>query len=69
MLGKVELVGKVTLVELRKLSGMTQEQFAKFVNIPLTSYRRYEKDTNSMEVGKLVSICNKCGIGLEMIIP
>lgn len=68
MLGKVELVGKVTLAELRKLSGMTQKQFAKFVDIPLTSYRRYEKDTSSMEVGKLLSICNKCGISLEMII-
>ena len=40
----VKITGKVTLAELRALEGMTQEKFAKFVGIPYTTYRRYEKN-------------------------
>ncbi len=39
----IQITGKVTLAEVRAIAGMTQEKFAKFVGIPYTTYRRYEK--------------------------
>lgn len=67
MLEKVQLVEKVTLKELRTLVGQTQEDFAKFVSIPITTYRRYEADPRCMEVGTLFDICKIVGVPIEKI--
>ena len=67
MLENVTITGKVTLLELRTLTGMTQERFAKLVEIPYTTYRRYEKDINSAGFSEIVRICEKVGVGIEKI--
>lgn len=67
MLQNVQITGKVTLAELRALVGMTQEKFAKFVGIPYTTYRRYEKNIESAGFSEVVQICDKVGVGIEKI--
>lgn len=67
MLENVQITGKVSLAELRTLTGMTQEKFAEFVEIPYTTYRRYEKNINSAGFSEIVRICDKVGIGIEKI--
>jgi len=57
-----EITGKITLKELRNISGETQLSFSQKVGIPLTTYRRYEKDTSKMDVGTLFKVCEKFGI-------
>lgn len=67
MLENVQITGKVSLAELRALTGMTQEKFAEFVEIPYTTYRRYEKNINSAGFSEIVRICDKVGVGIEKI--
>ena len=67
MLENVTITGKVTLLELRTLTGLTQEKFAKFVDIPYTTYRRYEKDISTAGFSEVLKICEKVGIGIEKI--
>lgn len=67
MLEKIQVLEPVTLKELRRLTGLTQEEFAKEVDIPTTSYRRYESNPLCMDVGKLIGICEKVGIPFENI--
>lgn len=67
MLENIQIMGKVTLKDLRRLTGLTQKQFADNVNIPLTSYRRYECNVSKMEVGQLFNICDKVGVSIENI--
>jgi len=67
MFEKVRVVEPVTLIEIRKLAGMTQEEFSKFLGVPNTSYRRYEKDASKMELGLVFTICEKTGIPIEKI--
>ena len=57
MLDNIQIMGKVTLKELRQLTGLNQEDFSKKVEIPFTTYRRYEKNPSSMEVGRLFKMC------------
>lgn len=64
---KIQINGKLSLRELRGLTGMNQEEFAHFVGIPVTSYRRYERDTSSMEFGRVVQICDKLGISVAHV--
>ena len=67
MIENIEIKGKITLAELRALKGMTQEKFAKYVGIPYTTYRRYEKNVGSAGFAEIVQICDKTGIGIEKI--
>lgn len=67
MIHNVKITGKVTLAELRALEGMTQEKFAKFVGIPYTTYRRYEKNIESAGFSEILQICDKTGVGIEKI--
>lgn len=67
MLEKIQVLEPVSLKELRGLTGLSQEEFSKEVGIPLTSYRRYEANPRSMDVGKLLSICDKVGVPIENI--
>ena len=67
MLEKVQIVEKVTLREIRTLADMNQEDFAKFLGIPYTTYRRYEADAKRIDFGTLLDICNKTGVPIEKI--
>ena len=67
MLDNIQIMGKVTIKDLRKLSGLSQKEFAKLVNIPYTSYRRYERNASKMEVGKLFQICELTGVSITAI--
>ena len=67
MLDKLQINGKVTLKQIRSSCGMTQEEFAEYVGIPFTSYRRYENNVSNMEFGKLSSLCDKVGVSISMI--
>jgi len=65
MLEKVRIIGEITLKELRSLTDMTQEEFANYVDIPYTTYRRYERDMKHMDTGKLFQISEKTGVPIE----
>lgn len=67
MLENIQIMGKISLKELRKLTGLSQKEFAEKVSIPFTSYRRYEKNVSKMEVGQLFNICDKIGVSIENI--
>ena len=67
MLEKVQVVEKVTLREIRTLADMNQEDFAKFLGIKYTTYRRYEADPKRIDFGTLLDICNKTGVPVEKI--
>lgn len=67
MLENIQIMGKVTLKELRKLTGLSQKQFAEKVGIPFTTYRRYEKDPANMEAGRLFHICDTVGVSVACI--
>lgn len=67
MLEKIQITEPVTLEELRKLSGLTQKNFAETVGIPLTTYRHYERNPEKMEVGQLIKICETFGLRLEKV--
>lgn len=67
MLDNIQIMGKVTLRELRQLTGLNQEDFAKKIEIPFTTYRRYEKDPSSMDVGRLFKMCDILGISVSII--
>lgn len=58
---------KLTLRELRLSRGMTQQQFADFVEIPYSTYRKYETHSTGIELGRLMRICEKNGIPMERI--
>lgn len=67
MLDNIQIVGKVTLKELRQLTGLSQEDFSKKVGIPCTTYRRYEKNPKNMEVGRLFNLCDILGVSISNI--
>ncbi len=67
MLENIQIIGKVSLKDLRTLSGLTQEDFAKKVDIPFTTYRRYEHDPSRMDAGRLFQICDIMGIEVSQI--
>jgi len=67
MLENIQIMGKVTLKELRKLTGLSQEEFAKRVGIPFTTYRRYEKNPKCMEAGRLFRMCDILGVPVNNI--
>lgn len=67
MLNNIQIMGKVTLKELRRLTGLSQEEFAKKVGIPFTTYRRYENNPSNMEAGRLFHICDVVGVSIANI--
>lgn len=67
MVENIKIINKVTLKEIRNIMGKSQKEFAKYVGIPITTYRRYESNTKKMEIGKLCTICDKTGIPIEKI--
>lgn len=67
MLEKVQVVEPVTLEELRKLTGLSVAEFARSIDVPESTYRRYEKEPGKMEVGKLVEISDRFGVPIEKI--
>jgi transcriptional regulator with XRE-family HTH domain len=67
MLEKVILKDKVTLKEIRLLLCFTQEEFAKYVQIPYTTYRRFEKGSK-IGASELSRISAKTGIPMDKII-
>ena len=67
MLENIQIMGKVTLKELRTLTGLNQKEFADKVEIPFTTYRRYESDTASMEAGRLFKVCDILGVSISNI--
>ena len=67
MLDNIQIMGKITLKELRRLTGLSQQEFAERVGIPFTTYRRYERNPANMDAGKLFHICDVVGISIESI--
>jgi transcriptional regulator with XRE-family HTH domain len=67
MLENIQIMGKIALKDLRKLTGLSQKNFAEKVGIPFTSYRRYENNVNKMEVGQLFHICDVLGVSITNI--
>ncbi len=67
VLENIQIMGRITLKELRNLTGLSQQEFANKVDIPFTTYRRYEKDVSKMEVGKLFQICDIFGVSVSNI--
>ena len=67
VLENIQITGKVTIKELRQLTGLSQADFAKKVNIPITTYRRYEKNPSSMEAGRLYKLCDTLGVSVSNI--
>ena len=67
MLDNIQIMGKITLKELRKLTGLSQKDFSEKAEIPLTTYRRYEDDPSKMEAGKLFMICDMLGVPVAKI--
>jgi transcriptional regulator with XRE-family HTH domain len=67
MLENIQIMGKITLRDLRNLSGLSQQEFAKKVGVPFTTYRRWEHDVSKMEVGKLFQICDIFGVSISNI--
>jgi len=66
MLDKIKITGKLTLKEIRTLTGMTQEEFAEHVEIPYRTYRRCEMDISKMEVANLFKIAEKLEISVDV---
>lgn len=67
MLDNIQIMGKVTLKELRQITGLNQQEFAEKIEIPFTTYRRYEKKPSIMEVGRLFRMCEILGISVANI--
>ncbi|MDF2907147.1 MAG: helix-turn-helix protein [Herbinix sp.] len=67
MLDNIQIMGKVTLKELRMLTGLTQKEFAEKVEIPFTTYRRYESYPANMEAGRLFKACEILGVSISII--
>lgn len=67
MLDNIQIMGKVTIKELRQLTGLNQQEFADKVCIPFTTYRRYEKEPSIMEAGRLFKMCDILGVSVANI--
>lgn len=67
MLDNIQIMGKITVKDLRKITGLSQKEFSQKVGIPFTSYRRYESNVSKMEVGQLFHICDVLGVPIENI--
>lgn len=58
---------KKTLEELRKESGMSKLQFSKMLEVPYTTYLRYEADLKRASFAEVGRICGKLGIEITQI--
>ena len=64
---RIVIRDRVTLKEIRTLTGKTQEEFAAYVEIPYTTYRRKEKGSkiNASELSRISVIT---GVPMDKII-
>lgn len=67
MKNNICVTDNITLGEIRGLMQMTQPEFAKYLNIPITTYRRYEKDITSARFGEAIKISDKLGIDIRYL--
>ncbi|PXV85941.1 DNA-binding XRE family transcriptional regulator [Lachnotalea glycerini] len=67
MENNTQFAKRMTLKEIRMNTGLTQEQFSKFVEIPYNTYKMYENDISKIEIGRLFKICNRVGIPVEEV--
>lgn len=67
MLDNIQIMGKVTIKELRTITGLNQQEFAEKIEIPFTTYRRYEKNPSIMEAGRLFKLCDILGVSVANI--
>lgn len=58
---------KKSLEEYRILSGKSKMQFAKELDIPYTTYLRYEADLKKAPFAEVAKICEKLNIGITEI--
>lgn len=53
---------KKSLTQFRKDSGMSKRQYAIWLEIPYTTYLRYEKDVGRASFRDVLEICRKIGV-------
>lgn len=58
---------KKSLAEYRLQSGKSKMQFAKELDIPYTTYLRYEADLKKAPFAEVAKICEKLNIGITEI--
>lgn len=58
---------KKRLEDFRKESGKSKMQFAKDLEIPYTTYLRYEADLQKAPFAEVAKICDKLNIGIQQI--
>jgi len=59
---------KKSLEEYRTQSGKSKMQFAKELEIPYTTYLRYEADLKKAPFAEVARICDKLNIGITEIL-
>lgn len=57
------------LFHIREERKMSQAEFANFLNIPLTSYARIEKNESYIELDKIVDIADRLGMPINELLP
>lgn len=56
---------KRSLKEIREESGCSKLKYAKMLDIPYTTYVRYENDLSSAPFGTVAKICNVLHLKIE----
>ena len=56
------LVEPVDLKQLRMLYGLSQSGFANKLEVPITTYRRWELNPKKMKIEDVLNVCQKCEI-------
>ena len=56
------------LKELRKNENITQKDFAKLLNIPITSYIRYETEEKTPNLDTLIKLANHFNVSLDYLV-
>lgn len=58
---------KLTIAEIRILTGCTQKEFARKVNIPYSSYVKKETGKINLSASELGNICEKMRISMDKV--
>ena len=56
------------LQEVRKRSGLTQEEFAEQLQVSRQSVSRWESGRGSPEMEKIIFICNRYGVTMDELV-